>query len=282
MLKIKSHPFEELDEFALLATQDYNLGNKPEWFGCFRGGLYGFYARVFGIGEHFRLLHAWLPPRPQFPEDTEYHLSSALYNMDSAVECLTFAFNALGFAALPKAFRDVTKRDELRKISPWDIPGILSAQPSKPQLDGYSKLYPTLQSHFAKNSAFLRSIFDLHDISKHRETLYEGGQLRSDSPPGFYEALGLEENATDRILFSPHETILLKHEPKTPRGKRSSIPRQEHSTLESVVPQFLEFLQKSCELALNDVQTNIALNRSKFPTAHKPFLFNHVPDGVWE
>lgn len=271
MLNIQSHTFSELDEFALLACQDYNLGNSPDWFGCFRGGLYGFYGRVFGIGEHFRLLHEWLPQRPRLPQDTEYHLSSALFNMDSAVECLTFAFNALGFAAIPEGFRDTNDQKSLTRISPKDIL----------EMPGYENVYPNLRILFKDHADFLSSIFDLHDVSKHREAVYTGGQFRSDPPPGFFEALGIKENAPGRFLFSPHETIILKHEPKAPRGKRSSIPSEEHSTLEIIVPQFLEFLQKSCELAFNDVQTNISLNRSKFPPAHKPLPFNHISDGVW-
>jgi hypothetical protein len=280
---MQSHPFEQLDEFALLACQDYNLGNTSDWFGSFRGGLYGFYGRVFGIGEHYRLLHEWLPPRLHWPEDTEYHLSSVFFNMDSAVECLTFAFNALGFAAYPDGFRDVSRPNTLRNISPLNILGKNVSSPSRePPLCGYVKVYPSMQSHFDKNYDFLSSIFDLHDVSKHREALYTGGQVRSDAPPGFYEALDLEENHPSRFLFGPHETILLKPEPKTPRSKRPSIPRDKHCTLELIVPQFLEFLQKSCELALNDVQTNITLKHPKFPPAHKPFPFNHVSDGVWE
>ena len=148
-MKIKSHPFEKLDEFALLACQDNNLGNTPNWFGCFRGGLYGFYGRVFGIGEHFRLLHEWLPPRPRLPQDTEYHLSSTLFDMDSAVECLTFAFNALGFAALPEGFRDTTEPKSLMRISPKDIH----------EMSGYKNVYPNLQILFkdhADGAGFVR------------------------------------------------------------------------------------------------------------------------------
>src|SRR5215813_960072 len=43
-----SEPFESLDQLALLACQDYNLGGESDWFGEFRGGLYGFYARLYG------------------------------------------------------------------------------------------------------------------------------------------------------------------------------------------------------------------------------------------
>ena len=66
------------------------------------------------------------------------------------------------------------------------------------------------------------------------------------------------------------------------RSERPSILWEEHSTLEIVVPRFFEFLQKSCEFALNDVRANITLNRSKFPPDYSPFPFNHVPNGVWE
>lgn len=282
-MKIKSLPFNKLDEFALLASQNYNLGDKTDWFGCFRGGLFGFYSRVYGIGEHFSLLHDWLPPRLHLPEYTEYHLSSTFYGMASAVECLTFALNALGFAAQPKGFMDVTKRGELKRISLTNIMGNPASQsPTKP-LDGYSQIYPTLQSHCAENREFLDDIVNLNNVSKHREMIYTGGKLRSDSPPGFFEALRVEDNPL-KILYCPHETIILPHEPKTPRGERSSITREEHHTLENIVPRFLEFLQQFGELALNDVRVNIELKRSKLPSSptHAPFLFNHVPGGVWE
>ena len=54
-------PFEELDQLALLARQDYNLGVAGTWFGEFRGGLYGFYARLYGVQQHYFAVHAWLP-----------------------------------------------------------------------------------------------------------------------------------------------------------------------------------------------------------------------------
>jgi hypothetical protein len=211
MLKIQSRPFEELDEFALLARQNYNLGNASNWFGCFRGGLYAFYGRVFGIGEHFRLLHEWLPPRLHLPEDTEYHVSSTLFHMDSAVECLTFAFNALGFAAYPEGFRDVNESRSLKRISPWNILGERPT-PSSPRrpLSGYIKVYPTLQSHFAENLDFLSCIFELHDVSKHRETVDEGGQRRLDDPPGYFEAVGLTEDDVRRVLFLSARKFFVK------------------------------------------------------------------------
>src|SRR5438552_7832368 len=88
-------PLEKLDQFALLASQDYNFGNATDWFGCFRGGLYGAYARLRAVQKHYFEVHAWLPV-PRVLAHAEYHLSSIFFNMDSALECLAFAINALG------------------------------------------------------------------------------------------------------------------------------------------------------------------------------------------
>ena len=77
-------PLESLDQLALLARQDYNLGGVGKWFNEFRGGLYGFYARLYGIQRHYYEVHAWLP-HVRLPTDTEYHLASILFQMDSAL-----------------------------------------------------------------------------------------------------------------------------------------------------------------------------------------------------
>jgi hypothetical protein len=107
--------YKYLDQFALLACQSYNLGNSNDWFGNFRGGLYGFYARIYGLITHYKTVHAWLSS-PRVPMEIEYHLASIFFSMDSAIECLTFAINALGFAAAPRAFRDVSNEKALKQI----------------------------------------------------------------------------------------------------------------------------------------------------------------------
>ena len=114
-LKFDMQPFEELDQFALLACQKYNYGNNNNWFGVFRGGLYGFYARIHGVKTHYFAVHSWMP-RPRMPSETEYHIASIFFNMDSSIECIAFALNALGFGTSTNdLFRDVTKAKELRK-----------------------------------------------------------------------------------------------------------------------------------------------------------------------
>ena len=48
-LQIDLEPFEALDQLALLARQDYNLGGSGDWFGEFRRGLHGVYARLWSL-----------------------------------------------------------------------------------------------------------------------------------------------------------------------------------------------------------------------------------------
>ena len=122
--------------------------------------------------------------------------------MDSAVECLTYALNALGYALATNSFRDVSDAKELKKINPKDIIGDNSANPPRPSLAGYVKFFPKLASLWQSKSTMLNHIFELHDVSKHRQTICVGGRLRSDPPPGFYESLGILNNPI-RIFFAP-------------------------------------------------------------------------------
>ena len=42
VLKFDLSPYDELDKFALLADQSYNLGDRGDWFNHFRGDQSGF------------------------------------------------------------------------------------------------------------------------------------------------------------------------------------------------------------------------------------------------
>ena len=251
----------ELDEFALLACQKYNLGNEPDWFGSFRGGLYGFLARVRGIQVHNCALHNWFPPRLRGPEDTDYNLSSIFFNMDSAIECFTFALNALGFAAFPKGFSDIADSKKLRKIAPNNV---LGNPPNTKPLPGYSKIFPNIQNYWQENRRILDRIFELHDVSKHRRTIYRGGQYDMESPPGFFESLGMKPGDAGAMFIRPHKEIILEQEPKIPRGQRAQPDRKTRETLEEFLPKYSEFLRTSGRLALQDSRANIPLSYSEF------------------
>ena len=258
-------PFEVLDQLALLARQDYNLGDTGDWFGEFRGGLYGFYARLYGVSFHYAQVHAWLP-RPRVPTETEYHLAALFFCMDSALECFTFALNALGYAAHASGFRDVTDEGALRKIKPLDVTGDNSHSPGVAPLTGYAKIFPGVQQHWQAQSLLISSIRDLHDVSKHRRTIYIGGQARMDPPEGFYEALGVPNDSIRSALFCPMAEILLKPDPKTPSVTWKPKRREDLELLERLVPEFAGFTEKTGELALRDATLTIPLNERQFQT----------------
>jgi len=255
--------FRRLDEFALLACQSYNLGDKNDWFGAFRGGLHGFYARIHGVVIHYLTVHAWIPA-PRNPIETEYHLASMLFNMDSAIECLTFAMNSLGYAALPCEFRDISNERELKKISPKDILGDPSAAKSRSVVPGYALLFPTLQSFWQSNRKLLSIVVEQHDVSKHRETIYDGGMARLDTPPGFYEQLGVGDDPAVRSMFWPMAEIILRKDPKSVRAGRTPQEVADFVLLETVASDYCQFVNNSGKCVLQDVFEHIKLAHSEF------------------
>lgn len=278
-VQFDAESFASLDQVALLARQDYNLGGAGDWFGEFRGGLYGFYARLHGVQRHYLEVHAWLP-RIRHPEEIEYHLASVLFQMDSALECLTFALNAFGWAAMPCGFRDVTDGRALRRISPLDVLGDPKRSPPLAPLSGYEAIYPSLQSTWQGHAELIDRVRILHDVSKHRRTIYVGGKRRMDVPAGFYESLGITVDAELHVLLSPEAEIVLKSDPKSPSMQRSVEPPEQRELLEHLVPTFAELINNSGQSALADAKTSVPLNESKVgdeaTTPPRKFLGHHV------
>lgn len=256
LLNFDLAPFHALDDFALIAEQDYNLGNKGDWFGCFRGGFHGVLARAYAVQRHYYEVHAWVPaPRP--PVETEYHISTMFFGMDSAIECFVFALNALGWAASSMDFLDVSDSNALRRVAPWNIVGDRTKKP----LRGYATYFPTLQQHWLANSDLLQTITDQHDVSKHRKTIYMGGQARLDPPHGFYEALGIADNEAAQTAFWPMEEILLSPDPKVPPA---ILPAFDAGLrLEDLAERFCDFMNQSCAKALSDATAQIKLSERR-------------------
>lgn len=265
-LEFDLQAFEEIDQFALLACQKHNCGNKTDWFGAFRGGLYGCYARIRGVVAHYYAVHAWVP-KERLPVETEYHLASLFFNMDSLIECITFALNALGFGTHVSDFRDVTNEKELKKVSPYDIIGRSEISSSQKPLAGYAKIFPSLQDHWLKNKNLLSTIFEQHDVSKHRETIFSGGMARNDPPPGFYESLGIDDDPSKRAPFWPMKEIILRSEPKKPHTERVPQPRKDQVLLEDVVSILKDFIEDSGQYALDNAKDNIELKVKQFEKA---------------
>jgi hypothetical protein len=271
-----SGPFESLDQLALLSCQDYNLGNAGDWFGEFRGGLFGFYSRIHGVKRHYAEVHEWLP-RLRTPTETEYHLASIFFQMDSAIECLTFALNALGWASEPTGFRNVTDAVALKDVAPRDVFGDPTRpKPIAPKQSGYAVIFPSLQALWHSQGRLIAQIRDLHDVSKHRKTIYVGGQGQLDAPAGFYESLGIpaesnnQDHSTLRTLLSPAAEIILKPDPKIPSHARPTPSVRPSDLLEDLVPSFAVFVSNSGSAALADAQTNVPLKIKQFPGGIAP------------
>ena len=268
-------PYASLDRLALLARQDYNLGGTGDWFGEFRGGLYGFYSRLYGVQFHYGEVHAWRP-RIRLPQETEYHLASIMFQMDSALECLIFALNALGWAVMPSGFWNITDGKELRRISPLDILGDPSRTPPLAPKSGHGAIFPSLKALWQGQAQLITQIRDLHDVSKHRQTIYMGGMLRSDVPDGFYEALGIskeskgKEDSTIRTLLCPDAEIILKPDAKSPASQRLVSTSRPRDLLEDLVPSFANFINSSGISALADAQANVPLKERVFRSGTTP------------
>ena len=260
--------YHKIDEYALLTCQKYNYGNDSDWFGSFRGGLYGSYARLHGVSNHYYAVHAWMP-RPRLPSETEYHLASLFFNMDSMIECITYALNALGYCASNnEKFWDVTIEKYLKRISPYDIIGRLNSNPPQPHLAEYDTYFPEVRSYWEQKNELLSMIFEQHDVSKHRETIFTGGMARTDPPKGFFESLGIDQNnSSEKAIFWPMKEIIVMNNPKRPKVDRTPQPVEDRVLLEELVPEFKDFVENTGRLAYRDSKSNIQLKVTEFKKA---------------
>lgn len=265
ILKFDLSPYEELDKFALLADQDYNLSNRGDWFNHFRGGIYGLYARVQGVQINYYSVHSWALPSPFMTsiQRAEYHLSSILFNMDSAIECMVFGLNALGYIADSIQFKDVTNEKELASISPYNILGKPPNYTSG-MVQGYDNYFPSLKSCWHQNRDLIHTIFEHHDVSKHRSVVFSGGTARNDPPPGFFEQLGIAGDKVRQSLLCPMSEIILTHQPKTPWRQRKPRDYKDIDKLEDIAEKFCMFINMCGLKALEDAKSNIKLNYYEF------------------
>ncbi len=248
--------FREIDQFALLASQDNNFGGHDNWFGEFRCGLHGMYVRLYTAKLHYQEIHRWRGWQPGVPR-AEYHLSIILFGMQSTFECMVYMLNALGFGVSPSEFFDVSSKDELRSIAPR-----LLLDPhntcGKSLAKSYDRWFPSFLEHWEKNQHFIAVVQENHDVSKHRGRIFIGGELRKDPPTGFWESLAITEDDPRRQVLAPFTELLLAPQSKIPRLQRSS--RLEDAVrLECLFPWFLKFVEESGLRILADARMRINL-----------------------
>ena len=98
--------------------------------------------------------------------------------MDSALECLVYALNALGNGISASEFQDVSSTSNLKKISSGQ-------RHEKGTVSGYGKYFPSFQSLWiAHGDTGLRAIVEQHDVSESTDFAahFPGGFHRMDPP----------------------------------------------------------------------------------------------------
>jgi hypothetical protein len=258
-ISVDLRPWTEIDRLALLACQDYNLGNASDWFGCFRGGWFGMRNRIYGFQRHYYESHNWVVPSGLYL-DAEYHLATMLFSMDSAIECLDFATNALGCAFAPRTFRDVTDDRAVRRICPADI--------LDDRVSGYATHFASFTALFKSCEPMITLIIENHDVSKHRQMNFSGGSHRSDAPPGFFEMLGCHPDNPERFRFSPMREMLLPVSPKITNLARLQRAQSNilnpHVYLEPVAALFGSFISHASQCLLQDTTASVPLKVREF------------------
>ena len=246
--------FWRWDHFTLTMCQGSNYGNEGNWFYSFRGGLNGFHARMAGAEHHYNLMHAWIP-QTRSTKETEYHLATFFFQIDSAIECLVFALNSMGYAIEKNGFRRIDDSASLRRISPLDILGDINKNISP--LKGYSKIFPKTSNLWASKRDLFTRIFEQHDVSKHRHTIYVGGSMRNDPPPGFWESLRVPNEC--RAQFMPVREVILGNDLKQPLEKRKPQAINEFVYLEEIAVDFFELMTQTGLTILEDCMSNIKI-----------------------
>jgi hypothetical protein len=262
---------EELDQFGLLAGQDYNLGNAANWLFSFRGGLKGVRSRLLGLQNHSRALHEWSVARTLWAD--EHHIATMLFCMDSALEFFVFMLNALGQAYDKDGFRDVSSAPALKGISPRDV---LPAPGKKPR-PGYPQLFPNLFRYWNAKAEIIRLVCENHDVTKHRQRAHWGGKFRDDPPPGFFPALvkfrqdpppgfsftpAVPGDDLSRFMVAPMEWVRIPKDPKEPIDQLPSGPSA-WTTLENLEAEYRPLICESFCIALSDARINIKLNETQ-------------------
>ena len=270
MPKSPKHPYEihfdtrvmgAVDRLALLARQSYNLGDHGAWFGAFRGGYQGFNVRLYAAEKHYAELHAW-QLRCRWHLEPEYHLASIFFGLDSALECFVFAMNALGFAARPAEFIDITSHKALRSITPRLALGS-GANPAP--ATGFANHFPRVTALWQQHRDLIDEVQRQHDVSKHRSSIYRGGQARLDPPPGFFARLGLTDDHPRRFDFTPMAEIILDPDPKRPGvAPRPQVKYEDLHTLEGLCVEFATLIEASCQALLDDVEKLLPLTHADF------------------
>lgn len=159
-------------------------GNQDNWLSTYRKGLRGMLARILAVDRHFVLLNRYqlqtetqpLHNPNEWGIECDYHAGIILFGMDSSLECFVFSINALGFAKSANDFCNITNMQQLKRIRPENILGGNPNDTWNPR-PGYKIYFPQVVDQWKKNEHLISTIFEYHDVSKHRSAVATGGNF---------------------------------------------------------------------------------------------------------
>jgi hypothetical protein len=252
-LHFRDDIIQALDEIAQKACHSESYGNDDNWLLSFRMGKIGLYARLMGVRSHFEYTHSI----PNDQVSIEYHVGCCLFCMDSAIECYVYMLNALGYGVNNNQFRSIRDAKQLRKIDPLNVIG----DPEKHKtriVSGYNLYFPRLKSYMRSKRLLVNIIMELHNVSKHRRSVFAGGNRDVDMAKKMSELTNTD--VSDTILLAPYKTIITENDP---RSLYSSTFRRKSISFEKLVINFTRFINKCFTETLFDVKTNIDLSPKK-------------------
>jgi hypothetical protein len=166
-------------------VMDPKVGDHDNWLLTFRQALRGMHARIVTVDRSYIQLHGFQSHAPGDMNPNEWgmlcesYAAEIFFGMDSALECFVFALNVLGFVRLRGEFCDITDAKALRQVSPKNILGGDSTDKRNPK-PGYQKMFPRVAALWKTNEALISTIFEYHDVSKHRSSFTVGCHIRHD------------------------------------------------------------------------------------------------------
>jgi len=228
--------------FNSISNEKVGDGN---WLAYYKRAMDGFKAIIYGLKGHYNCLQSMsniihdILKEGSLTEDEliklDHHVSDILFNLDSAIECMVFALNAIGYGIMDtNGFLSIEDDKKLREIGPHNVFNITNKF-------SYQKYFPALVKYWLEVSEIRgyvtpkklwKSIRDQHDVSKHRSRIY-------------HSHMG-SKNEID---------IILDVNPKEPLNRQTPVDFNAHYpwTLNEHINAFVIFINKSCDAMYLDL-----------------------------
>ncbi len=204
---------------------------QVDWISEFCAGVLGCRARIFGVQHELEeLLHARGVPLDS--ADLEYHHAALFFAMDSALECLAYAMNAIGWACAAsdcKCYSALHDEKALRNIN------LSNFRKTKNCSNSSCPTFAAIRAcwQLPANQKCIDRLTEQHDVTKHRRAAMSGhGQQQSSSTEDDGSFIsGLTAMAynppADYILHTNIKTLPVEKAQASALGKPSGRTLQE-------------------------------------------------------